>query len=225
MLKVAEEEFARAAQKLSGALAKAAMQDAMEDAAQLATPKLLTGGGQTTEAVQAYALEPVSAQKAPVPVPKLAPAPTAQPVTCGCPGSPTRKPRVYICGPMQWVEEHNFPAFDAAAKEWEAAGWEALNPAEMDRQDPLDLEELKRREPTPTRRRMIMRDLDALQRADAIALLPLLGLSYFGSGSAAERYVAEWLRLPTYALSSRYGWTLLVKEIDRRDLNQAGDGW
>lgn len=37
---------------------------------------------------------------------------------------------VYIAGPMTGIEDFNFPAFYKAAKEWEAAGWTVINPAD-----------------------------------------------------------------------------------------------
>jgi hypothetical protein len=49
-----------------------------------------------------------------------------------------RKRTVYICGPMRGIPEFNFPAFDAAAARFRAAGWDVISPAEMDRSHGLN---------------------------------------------------------------------------------------
>ena len=41
-----------------------------------------------------------------------------------------RESRVYIAGPMTGIEDFNYPAFNAVAKELRAAGWHVENPAE-----------------------------------------------------------------------------------------------
>lgn len=38
--------------------------------------------------------------------------------------------RIYIAGPMTGLPDHNFPAFDTAARRLEKAGWEVVNPAD-----------------------------------------------------------------------------------------------
>ncbi len=40
------------------------------------------------------------------------------------------KPKVYISGPMTGLPEFNYPAFNTAAVEMRALGWEVINPAE-----------------------------------------------------------------------------------------------
>lgn len=101
------------------------------------------------------------------------------------------KPKVvYIAGPMTGLPEHNFPAFNAAAKVWRADGWEVINPAEMD--DPSKTHaELAAVPPQWYYRR----DLTELLKADAIALLPDWQSS---TGARGEHYVATWLGLNIY---------------------------
>lgn len=45
-----------------------------------------------------------------------------------------QKPRIYIAGPMSGFPDGNFPAFDAKEKQLKNAGWEVINPAQMDRE-------------------------------------------------------------------------------------------
>lgn len=40
--------------------------------------------------------------------------------------------KVYISGPMTGMADHNFPAFNAKAKELRALGFVVVNPAELD---------------------------------------------------------------------------------------------
>ena len=42
----------------------------------------------------------------------------------------------YISGPMNGVAEHNFPAFFAAERYLRKRGWEVINPARLDEEDP-----------------------------------------------------------------------------------------
>lgn len=39
--------------------------------------------------------------------------------------------RIYVAGPMRGYPEHNFPAFNAAAERFRAAGWDVRNPVEI----------------------------------------------------------------------------------------------
>jgi hypothetical protein len=97
--------------------------------------------------------------------------------------------KVYIAGPMRGYPDLNFPAFDAAAKELRAAGYDVFNPAENDREKgyvgkPID--------------DCIMDDLTYIAReADAIALLPGWALS---KGVTAEVALAEFLDLKVIEL-------------------------
>lgn len=78
--------------------------------------------------------------------------------------------KVYIAGPMTGIEAENFPAFDAAAERFRAAGWTVHSPAEISRQH---------RAANPDReiacnsyRDFIPLDISAIASCDALALLP-----------------------------------------------------
>ena len=69
--------------------------------------------------------------------------------------------RIYISGPMTGHEDHNFPAFHAAAERFRKAGWEVANPAEN----------FGGRTDLP-RETYLRADVILLAQCDAIALLP-----------------------------------------------------
>lgn len=80
-----------------------------------------------------------------------------------------RPKRIYIAGPMTGMPDHNFPAFNAAAARYRAAGWEVENPVEIGEkfgtweevdEDPELVEALFEAE------------YQAVVRSDAILLLP-----------------------------------------------------
>lgn len=69
--------------------------------------------------------------------------------------------RIYISGPMTGHENHNFPAFHAAADRFRKAGWDVANPAEnFDGRTDLPREVYLRA------------DMLMLAQCEAIALLP-----------------------------------------------------
>lgn len=86
-------------------------------------------------------------------------------------------PRVYIAGPMRGKPDLNFPEFNRVAAEWRAAGFEVINPAELDGGDvsqPFSY--------------YIKRDIQALLTCDAIVLLKGWSDS---QGARVEQNVAE----------------------------------
>lgn len=100
--------------------------------------------------------------------------------------------RVYIAGPMRGYPEYNFPAFDAAAKDWRRAGHDVVNPAELDRVD--GVHEFTDPLPSGFLRDAMRRDLVAICKCDAIVLLPGWEAS---SGVKVELALAELLKLQT----------------------------
>lgn len=98
--------------------------------------------------------------------------------------------RLYLAGPMRGHEMYNFPAFDAEALRLRRAGYQVVNPAELDRvngvhefTDPL---------PKGWRRTVMERDLPAICGCDGLALLPGWGAS---SGCQVEIALARFLGL------------------------------
>jgi hypothetical protein len=93
--------------------------------------------------------------------------------------------KVYIAGPMEGVEDNNHPAFYAAAQAWGDAGWEVINPAE-----------LEEKPATPGSWRWYMRrDIKELVDCDAIAMLEGSGAS---KGAMLEQNIAQALGIRVY---------------------------
>jgi hypothetical protein len=67
--------------------------------------------------------------------------------------------RIYLSGPMAGLPEHNFPAFHATAAELRAAGYDVVNPAELDNHG-------------KTWEGCLRTDLRELCTCEAIALMP-----------------------------------------------------
>lgn len=88
--------------------------------------------------------------------------------------------RIYIAGPMTGIPDLNFPAFNAEAARLRAAGWEVLNPAEINPDHTMAWADCMRR------------DLAALVTCDAIQLLPNWRAS---RGATLEYHVARELGL------------------------------
>ena len=100
---------------------------------------------------------------------------------------------IYIAGPMRGIPEYNFPAFDAAAKRFRKAGWAVINPPELDRVE--GIHEFTDPLPEGFMRQAMTRDLAAICRCDAIALLPGWTRS---AGCAVEKKLGDLLGLDYY---------------------------
>lgn len=88
--------------------------------------------------------------------------------------------RIYIAGPMTGLLDLNFPAFNAETARLRAAGWEVLNPAEINPDHTMAWADCMRR------------DLAALVTCDAIQMLPGWHSS---RGADLEHHVAQQLGL------------------------------
>jgi hypothetical protein len=91
--------------------------------------------------------------------------------------------KVYIAGPMTGYDEHNFPAFHAAAARIRRHV-AAVNPAELNEiTDPIRL--------------IVQRDVGALLTCDAICLLTGWSTS---RGAVNEHSIATWMQMPVLTL-------------------------
>jgi hypothetical protein len=102
--------------------------------------------------------------------------------------------RLYLAGPMRGYPKWNFPAFDRWTSDLRTWGYEVVSPAELDRAAGFD-EDLDVPLPDGFVEAALRRDIEALLRVDAIALMPGWRTS---SGVAIELTVAMALGLPPY---------------------------
>jgi len=103
---------------------------------------------------------------------------------------------IYIAGPMRGKPFFNFPAFDAAHDKLEDEGWNAISPADMDREhgfDAMDIEpnsDWNDMSSVPfTKEECMERDLEAIKKSDAIYMLKGWQNS---TGAQAEYWCAKW---------------------------------
>lgn len=95
--------------------------------------------------------------------------------------------RLYISGPMTGIEDYNFPAFNAAAADLTAAGYDVENPADKGLIEGWDWEDYLRY------------DIKQLMDCDGIAMLRGWNSS---RGARLERDVAEGLGMPYRLLNA-----------------------
>ena len=88
--------------------------------------------------------------------------------------------KLYLAGPMTGIEDLNFPAFTAGAAALRAAGYEVVNPAELNPDHTMPWAECMRR------------DIAALVTCDGIALLPGWEQS---RGATLEHHIASRLEM------------------------------
>jgi hypothetical protein len=120
-----------------------------------------------------------------------------------------KKLRTYIAGPMTGITHFNFPAFDRAAERLRIAGFEPVNPADLDRSagfDPMTLPadwDWNKLPPEVDRQDIITRDLEAIATCDAYVLLT--GWEH-SVGATAEKSLLDWYGATRYDLEALKPW-------------------
>jgi hypothetical protein len=99
---------------------------------------------------------------------------------------------VYIAGPMRGIKDSNFPAFDAAKKEWEVKGWNVISPADLDREAGPQIDPIS---PASLRAYMTRDTKAIIEKVDALVMLNGWSDS---KGAKVEFHLAEYLGLPIY---------------------------
>jgi len=108
----------------------------------------------------------------------------------------TTKPTIYIAGPMRGIPYYNFPAFDKARERLIADEWDVVSPADMDREHGFHASTLPADHDWNTvpdgvtLEGCVARDLEAVQRVDAIYMLDGW---HDSKGARAEYSVAAWM--------------------------------
>ena len=97
------------------------------------------------------------------------------------------RPILYLSGPMTGLPENNYPAFNAAAAQLRAAGYEVVNPAELGLPDGL---------PWISYMRAALAAM--VTTADAVATLPGW---YTSRGASAEVLLALRLGWESFAVA------------------------
>ena len=103
--------------------------------------------------------------------------------------------RIYILGPMRGHDQYNFPAFYAMAEKLLAAGYEPVNPAQLDREDGFRIESLAKDHDFTKypegmdAEQVVRRDLKAIMGCAGYVALPGYEKS---KGATAEKSVFDW---------------------------------
>jgi len=89
--------------------------------------------------------------------------------------------KIYIAGPMAGIVDHNFPAFNYAASQLRAAGFEVVNPAELEGEKGLEWSFY------------LKRDIPYLLKCEAVAVL---NNWWNSAGARLETHIAAALGMP-----------------------------
>lgn len=93
--------------------------------------------------------------------------------------------RLYVCGPMTGLPEHNFPAFREAAAKLVEAGYKVTDPSELGQHDYWEWADY------------LKRDIPELLKCDGVALLPGW---HHSKGAGLEYLIATDLGMPTHGV-------------------------
>ena len=105
--------------------------------------------------------------------------------------------KLFISGPMRGIPYYGFPAFDAARAAFEAAGFDVVTPADLDRAAGFDAMDLPETTDWNTEagfdvRAAMKRNIDALLDSDGVVFLEGWGGSL---GCNIERLIADRLNM------------------------------
>lgn len=103
----------------------------------------------------------------------------------------SKKPKIYIAGPMTGIPNGNWFAFNAKEIQLLSEGWEVVNPARMDAESGIDPDSMGEYDYEDCARR----DIEVLVECDAIYMLS--GFQ-FSKGACWERALAKHLGLKRY---------------------------
>ena len=103
----------------------------------------------------------------------------------------SKKPKIYIAGPMTGISNGNWFAFSAKETQLLSEGWEVVNPARMDADSGIDPNSMDEYDYEDCARR----DIEVLVKCDAIYMLA--GFQ-FSKGACWERALAKHLGLKRY---------------------------
>jgi len=98
--------------------------------------------------------------------------------------------KIYISGPMTGIPEHNYPAFNKAARELRKVGYEVVNPAELDGETEIPWEDCLRRD--------LHEIVGCLKSKNGCKGIATLSGWKDSKGATLEVFVAKELRLPVY---------------------------
>lgn len=110
----------------------------------------------------------------------------------------TQPTRVYIAGPMSGLPGLNHAAFNAAAAALRGAGFDAVNPVDLNPPPPANLDSLDEHQRLQLWRQCMRRDLAAMLGCDVVVLLTGWTRS---RGAWLEQELAEKLGIPAWPYS------------------------
>ena len=134
--------------------------------------------------------------------------------------------KIFISGPMRGIPYYGFPAFDAAKVAFEAAGFDVVTPADLDRQIGFDAMTLPETTDWHAEggfdvKAAMRRNIDALLECDA--LVSLFG-SHWSMGCGIERNIAERCNIQVFHQSVNETLPELAHVVQKLWTDRAGKG-